>query len=64
MPSAAGVKTKLPPAILIALNVCPAVTATPKNVRLPAAGSVSMRTALKESPASGSLKPKSATVKV
>jgi len=35
--------------------VCPAITAVPESVKLPAAGSVSMRTMLKESPASGSL---------
>ena len=42
----------------------PAVTATPERVRLPALGKVSIRTALKLSPASTSLNPKFAVVSV
>jgi hypothetical protein len=63
---AAGVNTRLPAAMLAALTNCPALTAEPESVRLPATGSVEILTAISVFAAAsfGSLKPKSAAAKV
>ena len=46
------------------LMSCLGVTGTPFSDRMPLAGRVSMRTAARVSPTSGSVKPKSAAVRV
>src|SRR5262245_53077807 len=61
--SAAGVKRRRPAQMSAAAIVCPAVTATPLFVRVPAPGSVTMRTSYNASP-SASLKPKSEALKL
>ena len=62
--SAAGVKTRLPAVMSATVMTWPAVTATPDRVRLPAPGNVSIRTALRLSPASTSLNPRLAVVRM
>ncbi len=64
MALAAGVNTRFPAATSAVVITWPAVTAVPDRVSVPAVGSVSIRTALKLSPASTSLNPKFAVVKV
>ena len=62
LPFGAGTNTSLPAARSAALTMAPAATATPFSISVPAAGTLSMRTAASVWPASASLKPRSATV--